>query len=243
MKNTRLLSVAMLGAVAAAATAQTIQVNQNNRTIAVTVTDKAKAVADMATVHIGFDTYASTSEDAYAAGSQTSNGIIGSLHKAGVADKAIESTQQSLSRNTQYDPRESEAERAKKQFVLSQSWTVKTSAADAKNILNVAVQAGANSSGQIDWDVKDRSALQAQATAKALQHARAVADQMAQGLNGHLGPLLYASNLPPQTLNIGGPNGRLESFSKLEAPPPSPLAIRPQQIEENATVYAVFSIQ
>jgi hypothetical protein len=27
------------------------------------------------------------------------------------------------------------------------------------------------------------------------------------------------------------------------APPPAPLAIRPQQVEESATVYAVFAIE
>lgn len=224
--------------------AQTIKVDQNNRTIAVTVSDKATADADIATVHIGFETYAADSDSAYAAGSQTSNAIIDALHKAGVEDKAIQSEGQSVQQNFQFDEKESEIDRAKKRFVLRQSWTVKTAAADAAKVLHVAVEAGANASGQIDWDLKDRAGLQAQAAAKALQRAQAMADQMAKGLNVHLGALIYASNQPPQTPGVPGPIARLETFSKLQAaPPPSPLAIRPQQIEENATVYAVFSIQ
>jgi hypothetical protein len=118
---------------------------------------------------------------------------------------------------------------------------VRTSAADAKHVLNVAVEAGANNSGQIDWDVKDRAALEAQAAANALQHAQAVANQMAQGLNAHLGPLLYASNQAPE-INRPEPI-RLQAMAKMNQRTVAPLAINPQQIEENATVYAVFQIQ
>jgi uncharacterized protein YggE len=219
---------------------QTIQVNQNNRTIAVTVTDKATEQADSATVHIGFETYAPDSDGAYAAGSRASNAIIDALNKAGVANDAVQSEGQNLRQNFQFDQKESEAERAQRRFVLTQSWTVKTSAANAAKVLHIAVEAGANNSGQIDWDVKDRAALQARAAAKALQHAHAVAEQMAAGLNTHLGALLYASNQIPEI-----PVRPLHMFAKLQAQGSSvkPLAIRPQQIEENATVYAVFAIQ
>jgi uncharacterized protein YggE len=227
-------------ALAVTASAQTIQVNQNNRTIAVTVTDKATAAADIATVHIGFEAYAPDSDSAYAAGSKISNAIIDALHKAGINDKAIESDSQNLQRNDQFDEKEPELERAQRRFVLSQTWKVKTSAANAAKVLHIAVEAGANSSGQIDWDVKDRAALEAQAAAKALQHAHAVAEQMAKGLNAHLGSLLYASNQQSQPPVIFD---RLQSFAKLQAPPPLPLAINPQKIEQSATVYAIFAIE
>jgi uncharacterized protein len=222
--------------------AQTIQVNQNNRTIAVTVSDKASATADIATVHIGFEAYAADADDAYAAGSQTSNAIIDALHKAGVDDQRIESEEQILRQNEQFDEKAPEPDRAKRRFVLSQSWTVKTVATDASKILHIAVEAGANNSGQIDWDLKDRTSLQAQAAAKALEHARAIADQMAKGLNARLGALIYASNqAPPSQYGSGGGygGGMMASLAQKIIP----LAIRPKQIEESATVYAVFAIE
>jgi uncharacterized protein len=226
--------------VAVAASAQKIEVNQNNRTIAITVSDKTSAEADIATVHIGFEAYAADSDSAYAAGSQTSNAIIDALHKDGVEDSTIHSEGQNLRQNFQFDDKESEIDRAKKRYVLTQSWTVKTTAADAAKVLHSAVEAGANASGQIDWDLKDRAGLQAQAAAKALQHAQKMAEQMATGLNTHLGPLLYASNQAPQAPTEGVGNGGLLRFMEKRA---VPLAIRPQQIEENATVYAVFAIE
>lgn len=232
--------IAFATALAVTASAQTIQVNQNNRTIAVTVTDKATEMADIATVHIGFEAYAPDSDSAYAAGSRVSNAIIDALHKAGIADKDIESENQNLRQNFQFEPNESEVQRAKRRFVLAQSWIVHTSAPDAKNVLNIAVQAGANNSGQIDWDVKDRDALQARAAAKALQHAQAVANQMAKGLNAHLGPLLYASNQVPETPVRPMIMERMGAAYKQA---PLPLAINPQKIEQSATVYAVFAIE
>lgn len=234
------ISIAFAG-LAVAGFAQEIQVNQNNRTIAVTVSDKASADPDIATVHIGFEIYASDSNGAYSAGSQTSKAIIDALHKAGVDDKSIESEAQSVRQNTQFDDKEAELDRAKKRFVLAQSWTVRTSAADAAKVLHVAVEAGANTSGQVDWDLKDRAGLQAQAAAKALEHARAMADQMAKGLNANLGPLLYSSNQAPPVAEFD----RLQTFASLQAVEVSavPLSILPHKVEESATVYAVFAIQ
>lgn len=236
------LSLVVAG-VAVAGFAQNIQVNQNNRTIAVTVTDKAAAEADIATVHIGFEIYAADANDAYSTGSQISNAVIDALHRAGVEDKTIESEGQGIHR-TQFDEsnKESEADRAKKQFTLTQSWTVRCSATEAARVLHTAIEAGANNSGQVDWDLKDRSALQAQAAAKALQHAQAIADQMAKGLNALLGSLIYASNQTPFQRLSSLVTVNSEAISAVPPPPP-PLAIKPQQVEESATVYAVFAIQ
>lgn len=228
-------------AVPAISRAQKIEVNKSNRTIAVTVTDKATEPADVATVHIGFKAYGPDSDSAYAAGSKISNAVIDALKKAGVEDKAIQSEAQSVQQNYQFDEKEGELERAQKRYVLSQSWTVKTSAADAAKVLHIAVEAGANNSGQIDWDVKDHAALQAAAAAKALRHAQAIADQMAKGLNAQLGSLLYASNQAPETPVVPMLYGRMGAAAKLQEV--KPLAIRAQVIEENATVYAVFAIE
>lgn len=231
---------AVCAGLAVPALAQKIEVSPNNRTIAVTVSGKATAQATVATVHIGFAVYGPDSNTTYAEGSKTSNAIIDALHQAGVTDKAIQSEGQNLRQNFEFDNQASELERAQKRYVLTQSWTVKTSAADAAKVLNTAVEAGANQSGQIDWDVADRAALQAQAAAQALQHAQKLAGEMAKGLGVQLGPLLYASNQAPETPIRPLPMVR---FAAAKAEAVKPLAILPQQIVENTTVYAVFSIQ
>jgi len=226
--------------------AQTIQVNQNNRTIAVTATDKATTDPDIAIVTVGYSIYSPDSASAYQKGSQLSNAILNALKKAGIPDKAIESQTQSLGR-TEFPENDKSTpdERKQRQFTLSQNWTVKAAAKDAATVLHVAIEAGANESGHIDWDLTDHGALQAKAAEKALVHAREIAKQMAGGLNAHLGALVYASNQAPiQRFSSGILNTTSASVMvSAEAKQEEPLAIKPQQVEESATVYAVFAIE
>lgn len=244
-KNNRLplylvLAGALLVAYAAVpCAAQTIQVSKENRTIAVTATDKVTAMADTATVHVGFIDYGPDSASAYATGSRISNAIMDALTGAGIPKDSIESENQNVSPVQPYQVEKlSEAERAKRQFQVTQSWTVRVPAADAAKTLDLAVKAGANQSGQIDWSIKDDNSLQAEAAAKALKHARAQAEQMAQSLNTKLGTLLYASNQVETS-----PIRPLMMQAMAKVAEPAPLAINPRQIEKVATVYAVFAIE
>jgi uncharacterized protein len=238
------LAAFALGAAALTATAnaQTIQISKENRTIAITATAKVQAMADIATVHIGFIAYGPDSDAAYANGSRISNAIVKSLTVAGIPNDAIESENQNVSPVQEYQiDKLTPAEKAQRKFQVTQSWTVRTLAADAAKTLDLAVKAGANQSGQIDWSLKDENTPQAEAAAKALQRARTVAEEMAKGLNTRLGALLYASNEtqaePPRPLMramAGAPTAALMV---------APLAINPRQIEKSATVYAVFAIE
>src|SRR5882757_511026 len=76
--------------------AQTIQVNRENRTIAITATDKVTAIADQATLHIGFIAYGADSNTAYATGSRLSNAIVKALTDAGVPKETIQSESQQI---------------------------------------------------------------------------------------------------------------------------------------------------
>lgn len=226
------------------ASAQTITVSKENRTIAITATDRVIATADVATVHIGFIAYGPDSDGAYAAGSRLSNAIVKALTSSGVPSDAIESENQNVSPVQQYQQEKmTPAEKAQHQFQVVQSWTVRTNATDAAKILDLAVKAGANQSGQIDWSLRDENAPQAEAAAKALQRARTVAGEMANGLSAKLGTLLYASNetqsTPVQPLMRAMPAPMIQSKQMTV----EPLAVNPRRIEKTATVYAVFAIE
>lgn len=243
-RNAVLVAAMMFVATAGIAQAQEVKVDKNNRTIAITASDNAAADADLAIVHIGFQIYGPDEATTYADGSKASNAIMDALKKAGVPDKTVESDNQSLQRNDYNPPQpESEMDRAKKRFVLSQSWTVKTKPDDAAKILHIAVEAGANQSGQIDWQYQDMNGLQAKAAASALAKAQAIAQQMAQGLNVKLAGLIFASNqAPEQARSFHGIGGGVGG-GMIMAQKAVPLAIKPRQIETSATVYAVFAIE
>jgi len=243
-KILRLPAFALAAAIlTTAATAQTIQVSKENRTIAITATDKVIALADTATVHIGFIAYGPDSDAAYATGSRISNAIVKSLTGAGVPSNAIESENQNVSPVQEYQiDKLTPAEKAQRKFQVVQSWTVRTPADDAAKILDLAVKAGANQSGQIDWSLKDENAPQAEAAAKALQRARTVAGEMAKGMNVKLGALIYASN-ETQAEPVRPLMKEMFTGGLTPAPAQAPLAINPRQIEKSATVYAVFAIE
>ncbi|HEY1995146.1 MAG TPA: SIMPL domain-containing protein [Edaphobacter sp.] len=218
---------------------QSIQVNKDNRTIAITATDKVIVMADTATVHIGFIAYGPDSDAAYAAGSRISNAIVKSLTASGIPNDAIESENQNVSPVQEYQvDKLTPAEKAQRKFQVVQSWTVRTSAEDAAKTLDLAVKAGANQSGQIEWSLKDENAPQAEAAAKALQRARTVAGEMAKGLSVKLGALLYANNETQAQPPVPLIRAMQASAAKVE-----PLAINPRRIEKSATVYAVFAIE
>ena len=124
-------------------------------------------------------------------------------------------------------------------FQLVQSWTVRTRPDDAAKTLDMAVKAGANQSGSIDWQMKDASLLESQAASKALAHAQSIAAAMAEGLHTHVGALLYASN-QAQEQRAPVPVMRAMAASPVAQ---QPLAINPRRVERSATVYAVFGVE
>jgi len=240
------LSIAILGCVAFA---QTIQINRENKTIAISTSDEATAIADIAAVTIGFEIYGPDYESAYSDGGKISHAILEALHKTGVEDKSIESSGQSLEQNSSFDDKDKPDQRAKKQFVFQQSWEVSVSPTSAAEVIRAAITAGANKSGAIDWRLSDRKTLQAKAAEAALVKARTVANQMAEGLHVKLGDLIYASNETPNTriyfprplqgLTLNTESASIASNVNLLPA----LEIRPQTIREEATVYAVFAIE
>jgi uncharacterized protein len=241
MNILRLSAVALAAALLAHPLgAQTIQVNKDNRTIAITATDKVIVMADTATVHVGFIAYGPDSDAAYATGSRISNAIVKALTASGIPSDAIESENQNVSPVQEYQiDKLTPAEKAQRKFQVTQSWTVRTPADNAAKTLDLAVKAGANQSGQIDWSLKDENAPQAEAAAKALQRARTVAGEMAKGLSVKLGVLLYANNetqaQPPVPI--------IRNMAAKASANVEPLAINPRRIEKTATVYAVFAIE
>lgn len=220
--------------------AQTIQINKDNRTIAITTTDDAIAAADTAQVSIGLIAYGTDSGNTYAEGSRLSNAILGSVRASGVADAQIASRSQNLQPIGEEDKlRFGKGIR----FQLNQSWQVSVPASSAAALLQVAIQAGANQSGDIQWSLTKRDTLQAEAAGKALAHAHDIAEHMANGLHAKLGTLIYASNQAPSRYPAGVMLQTQRSVAGGGGPKAVPLAIVPDKVTESATVYAVFSIE
>lgn len=237
MQSLRILAILSVLATALPAVAQQtsqpqLNVSPTNRTLTVTASDSVNVEPDVAIVHVGFETQPASAKEAYASGSQTSNAIIDALKQAGIPESAIHSESQFLQRD--YSVPKSH------KFVLTEQWTVKTTPKLAAEILDVAVTAGANSSGQIEWTVNDERGLENQALDKAAARARADAAELAKGMGVRLGALIYVSNevSRPVTPIFGA-----QRFSMAANAAPEPLAVEPQKVTRSASIYAVYTIE
>ena len=170
----------------------------------------------------------------------------GDIKAAGIPQEAIQSESQNIGPVQNYggDQNWTPAEKAQRKFQVQQSWSVKTAAGNGARVLDVAIKAGANQSGQMTWSVQDEDGLQARAAKLALERARQIAQQMAGGLNATLGPLVYASNEAPSRgpqplmMRAAGAMAAAPQAQKVE-----PLSVSARKVTTSATVYAVFSIQ
>lgn len=234
MKAMRILAAASALALAASAPAQQVsqpelKIEATNRTLTVSAEETVSAEPDLAILRIGFDTQLSDAKTAYADGARTSNAIIAAIQDAGIAEASIRSETQFLDR----DPVKQH------KFKLTQQWTVRVPVARAAEILDVAVTAGATSSGDIEWTVKDEPALEQQALERAAARARENAAVLAKGMGVRLGTLIYVSN------QLSGPMfpRPMAGFALKSAQAGPPLAIEPRKVTRQASVYAVFSIE
>lgn len=234
-------SVALAGTLLSSAqVSQTLGISKDNRTITVTATDNAFAMADQAVVHIGYLAYGEDEANAYAEGSRRSNGVIDALRSAGVASDSIESEDQNLQPLNEYELKNLPGNMKNMRYRITQSWTVRTTPGAAAKTLDIAVKAGANQSGSIAWEMKDGSLLEAAASSKALAHAQVIASRMADGLHIKVGPLLYASNQAQETVVRTVP---MLAFSRAKNADAKPLSISTRRVERSATVFAVFAIE
>ena len=228
--------------------AQQIQINKENKTIAITASDQADALADTAVLTIGFHLFGKDQDGTYASASRTSNAIMLAVTAAGVPKEAIQSSSQSLSPIEQNNDADKARYAEGMRFEFAQSWHVTIPSAAVANILHIAITSGANDSGEIDWQLRNDNALETEAAKKALEHARQIASGMASGLGVRLGQLVYASNQTPPR----GLAALLAGSMTVETAMASvgmakrnlaPLAISPERITRSATVYAVFAIE
>jgi len=230
-------------AIAGSLVAQDIQVNRQNKTIAVTADESITADAEVALLTIGYRNYGVTQDAAFRENVRVAEQVTKALLDARVPKANIETDKLQLTR-AEINEKWTADMKKERQFTAGQSWHVTVSASEAQTVVDLAVRVGANEVDDVEWNVADPVALQAKAGAAALAKAKSIAEKMAKGLGTKLGELVYASNRAPvgkgwQTVEVNA--------EKMVAPPPPPpppkLTLFPQKVRSEATVYAVFSIE
>jgi uncharacterized protein YggE len=167
------------------------------------------------------------------------------LTSSGIAKEAIESTGQVVQHTQQFELQQipfNSAERAQREFTVSQSWTIRVKPDQAGKALNTAITAGANESGWIEWVAEHPEKVQAEASEKAVANARQEAERIAQvsgvrmgrvvSVTQNQGPAVAMDRIGPMIMDGAAGQG----FNQQ-------LAINSRRIEYQSMVYVVFTIE
>jgi uncharacterized protein YggE len=227
------------------ANAQTVKVDQQNRTIEISAESSIQVVADRVTITVGYRNYGPTHDEAFADNSRVADRILKSWKSAGIVEKNISTNNLSSGATSESQWKElAPAERKHRQYEVFQSWKISEAPDTAEKLLDIAVDAGANEVGAPEWALADSNATESEAYASALLRAHIIADQMAKSFGGKVGALLYASNEERRMGFAGGTAGGLAGgiLGRTDKSRPE-TKLLPPKIEKTGYVRAIFALE
>jgi hypothetical protein len=227
--------------------AQGVDVSASNKAVDVTVTEKIQVDPDIARITLGVQSFGATHETAFQENVRVADDVVKALLAAGLKKEDIETHKVSLDTQDADDLKKLTPEVQKaRRYVADQTWNIRIVAENAQRVLDAAIRAGANKIDGIVWDVSDPAALNSRALAAALEKARKNAQEIATGLGGKLGGLIYASNSQSEIAYASkrvAQTEEREQFVENFWLKRKTLQLFPERIERAATVHAVFALQ
>jgi uncharacterized protein YggE len=187
-----LIAVLALGAIGATlltrpSTAQAQAVG-GMRQITVVGNGEVKVTPDTAGVQIGVETTAPTTQEALAQNTAQATAIIEKIKALGVAEKDIQTSGFNI-----YPTYDTDGRQVTGYTVSNQVNVTIRDLAQAGNLLDQVVQAGANRIYGVSFTVADPAAALAQARDKAVVDAKARAEQLAKGTGATVGQVLVVT--------------------------------------------------
>jgi uncharacterized protein YggE len=205
-------------------------------TISVTGTGHASVVPDRVTFTLGVQSVAPTVDEAVNDNNRRTADAIAALKKAGATDKEIRTSNFSIF--PQQDYREGKLPRILGYQVSNNITVSREKVADAGRLLQVAVNAGVNTSSGLQFEVSDPAKGRDQGLRSAFEEARAKAGALAQAAGRSLGrPLSItegAAVTPPQPYPM-------QRMAKMEAVSEVPIEAGVQEMA--FTVSVVFELR
>jgi uncharacterized protein YggE len=159
-----------------------------NRNLSVTGTGTVYLTPDIAYIYIGVHTEDENISQAVADNNAKAEAVASALSDFGVADRDIQTSNFSIWPNQQYDPMTGQISGTV--YMVDNSVYVKVRDLDSlADLLEAAIDAGANSINSIQFDVADKSAGMTDARQLAVDNANALAAELASAANVQLGEI------------------------------------------------------
>ena len=187
-----LISLVVLGLLAACSPQAAPASSENMRSMSVSGTGRVTLVPDKATINIGVRTEADEVKDALDGNTAQANAISEVLQELGVAEEDIQTSNFNVYPSERYNPMTGQAEG--KYFVVENTVNVIVrDLGSLGDVLTAVVDAGANNIYGISFDVEDRDAAVAEARTLAIDDAKVKAQAIAADAGVSLGDLINIS--------------------------------------------------
>jgi uncharacterized protein len=234
-----LIALAILAGACTAAQAAPSPQNETNsgqdRTITVNGTGTVTLTPDIARISIGVQTKNIDAAAAVGENNDMSQSIMAALSNLGISDDDIRTSDFSIWPQQEYD---NNGNLTGTSYMVQNTVNVTVRNLDQLgNLLDAAVQAGANNIYGITFDVADRTAAEAKALVSAVENANAQAEVLAGAANISVGEVIsmnsYASPPPTPYYGFGVGGG---AAAESAAP------ISPGQLDITTNVTVVYQI-
>jgi uncharacterized protein YggE len=167
------------------------------RTLSVSGSGDAFLTPDIAYIYIGVHTEGATAADAVAENNTQTQELIQALQDFGIAANDIRTTNFSIWPMDRYDPGTGLPTGEKTYAVDNTVYVTVRELARLGDLLDTAVQAGANTVNSVQFDVAEKDDALQQARADALEDARAQAQALAEAAGLTLGEIRSISFIEP----------------------------------------------
>ncbi|HTX93122.1 MAG TPA: SIMPL domain-containing protein [Anaerolineales bacterium] len=231
-----LTAALVLGTLLAACgpSAITVQPQPPQRTITVTGTGMVTLTPDIAYISIGVHTQNASAKDAVNENNTQAQAVVATIKGFGVADKDIQTTNFSISPQSQYD---NTGKQTGILYVVDN--TVYVTVRDLSklgDLLDATVSSGANNIGSIQFDVADKTAALSQARLAAVADAKKQADELTTATNVTLGDvqsISYYDSTPPVAVQ----------FAKADSLAATSVPISAGSMQISTTVTIVYGLK
>jgi uncharacterized protein len=163
------------------------------RTLTVVGHGSVSATPDIATINVGIETRASTAAEASRRNNERMNAIVARLQELGIAEKDMQTSRYSLNLERS-KPAGQESARLR-YHVSNALWIKIRDLSRVSATLDALTAAGANQVWGVFFGIDDPAPLKAQARARAVEDARACAEDLARLAGVQLGPVLAVSEI------------------------------------------------
>ena len=213
---------------------------QNARTLSVSGSGEALLAPDIAYIYIGVHTENPAAAEAVAENTTRTEELMQALRDFGIDPKDLRTTNFSIYPMDRFDPSTGMPSGEKVYAVDNTVYVTVRDLAKLGDLLDTAVQAGANNINSVQFDVAEKDEALKQARAEAVKDAEAQAQSLAQAAGLSLGEIQSISffDVQPYPLFDGKGGGGMAAEAAAAAVP-----IQPGQLTFTVSVSVTYTLK